>query len=75
MNIRSNFRACEYCESGFFVFDFMAQYRDIGDQMASLDIEEEKNESLVFDGHVDEEVNRYELCLVGRLLTEKNINF
>lgn len=27
-----------------------------------------------FDEEVEEQVNRYELCLVGRFLTEKNIN-
>lgn len=52
----------------------MARYRDIGDQMADLDIENEENESFVFEGDVEEEGNRYDLCLVGRFLTEKIIN-
>lgn len=51
----------------------MEQYRDIDEQLADLDIEEEENESFVFDGDVVEEVNRYELCLVGRFFTEKII--
>lgn len=51
----------------------MAQYKNIDDQFANLDIEEE-NESFVFDGDVVEEINRYELCLVGRFLTERTIN-
>lgn len=42
--------------------------------MAVLDIDEEGNESFVFYRDIEEEVGRYELCLVGRLLTEKNIN-
>lgn len=37
-------------------------------------IENEENEELIFEGDVEEEVNKYELCLVGRFLTEKNIN-
>lgn len=52
----------------------MARYRDIGDQMADLDIEDEENESFVFEGDVEEDGNRYDLCLVGRFLTEKTIN-
>lgn len=58
----------------FFVYFLMARYRDVEEQMASLNIEEEENESFVFEGDVEEDVNRYELCLVGRFLTEKNIN-
>lgn len=42
-------------------------------QMANLNIEEE-NESFVFDADVEEDTNRYELCLVGRFLTKKIIN-
>lgn len=42
--------------------------------MASLDIEEEENESFVFDEADEDESNRYELCLIGRFLTEKTIN-
>lgn len=42
--------------------------------MASLDIEEEENESFVLDEDVAGGSNRYELYLVGRFLTEKSIN-
>lgn len=42
--------------------------------MADLNIEEEENEDMVFDGDVEEEVNKYDLCLILRYLTEKNIN-
>lgn len=42
--------------------------------MANMSIEDEENESFVFEDGVEEEVNRYELCLAGRFLTEKNIN-
>lgn len=46
----------------------MARYRNLDEQLADLDIAEEENEDFTF------EVNKYELCLVGRYLTEKNIN-
>lgn len=36
-------------------------------------MEEEENEDFVFEEGVEEEVNKYEKCLVGRFLTEKNI--
>lgn len=52
----------------------MARYQNIDEQMANLNIEEEENEEFVFDEGIEEEVNRYERCLVGRFLTEKNIN-
>lgn len=52
----------------------MARYHDIESQMASLDIEEEENESFVLEEDVEEGPNRYALCLVGRFLTEKTIN-
>lgn len=52
----------------------MAQYQNIDEQLAVLNIEDEENGDFMFDGDVDEQVNRYELCLVGRFLTEKNIN-
>lgn len=42
--------------------------------MAGLDIEEEENEAFVLDGEVAEVTNKYELCIVGRFLTEKSIN-
>lgn len=51
----------------------MAQYQNINEHMANLDIEEEENKSFVFDGDVEEEANRYELCLVGGIFTEKII--
>lgn len=43
-------------------------------QLAELNIENEENEELVFDEGVEEEVNRFDLCLVGRFLSEKSIN-
>lgn len=52
----------------------MARYRNLDEQLADLDIAEEENEDFTFEGDVEEEVNKYELCLVGRYLTEKNIN-
>lgn len=47
---------------------------DIEMELAELDIKNEENEELVFDEGVEKEDNRFELCLVGRFLSEKNIN-
>lgn len=47
---------------------------DIEMQLAEMDITNEENEELSFETGVEEEVNRFELCLVGRFLTEKSIN-
>lgn len=52
----------------------MAQYQDIDVQMADLDIESEENRSFEFTDEVVELVNKFDLCLVGRFLTEKNMN-
>lgn len=52
----------------------MNENMDMHHRMADLRIEDEENESFVLDGDVEEEVNRFDLCLVGRLLTEKNVN-
>lgn len=52
----------------------MANTDDIEMRLADMDIENEENEELVIDVGVEEEINRFELCLVGRFLTEKNIN-
>lgn len=47
---------------------------NIDQQMAILGIEDEENASFVLEEEIEENVNRFDLCLVGRLLTEKNIN-
>lgn len=47
---------------------------DIIMQMADLDVDNEENEELVLEDGVEEDANKFELCLVGRFLTEKNIN-
>lgn len=52
----------------------MTQYQNINKQLASLNVEDEENEDLIFEVNIEKEVNKYELCLVGRFLTEKNIN-
>lgn len=52
----------------------MTDHGNLDQRMAGLGIEEEENESFCFEDDVEENVNRYELCLVGRLLTEKNVN-
>lgn len=55
-------------------FSSLVTADDIEMQMADLDIDYKENEELVFDKGVEKEVNKFELCMVGRLLTEKNIN-
>lgn len=52
----------------------MARFQDLNDQMENLNLEEEENTAFVLEGDVEEALNKYELCLVGRFLTEKNIN-
>lgn len=52
----------------------MATERNIDERMSGLDISNEENEELVLDEEVDECENRFELCLVGKFLTEKNLN-
>lgn len=45
---------------------FTARNQDLNEQMAELDIEDEENEDFTFDDDVEEQVNKYEMCLVGR---------
>lgn len=52
----------------------MSTVKDIDNQVASLDIDNEENEELCFDGEGEEESNKFKMCLVGKFLTEKNIN-
>lgn len=52
----------------------MTRYNDLNDQFSGLDIDNGENSTFVFGGDVDVEVNRYELCVVGRFLMERNIN-
>lgn len=52
----------------------MAEERSIDQQMAGLGIDDEENECFVLNGDIEEDVNRFELCLVERFLTEKSIN-
>lgn len=59
---------------GVRAFHIMDKSKDIVMQMADLDIDNEENEELILDEGVEEDVNKFELCLVGRFLTEKNIN-
>lgn len=42
--------------------------------MSSLDIDEEENAAFVFEDDVEEDNNKYELFVVGRFLTETNVN-
>ncbi|XP_074359603.1 uncharacterized protein LOC141699588 [Apium graveolens] len=52
----------------------MAERDDINTNLQRLGIDDEENEGFILDEEVDENVNKYGLCLVGRLLIEKNIN-
>lgn len=52
----------------------MSRYQDLSDHMPNLDIDEEENVAFVFDGDLEEETNKYDLCAVGRFLTDKTIN-
>lgn len=47
---------------------------NINQCIAGLRIEKEENESFVLDGDIEKDVNKFDLCLVGRLLMKKNIN-
>lgn len=52
----------------------MARVEDINEQMAGMNIEDEENEQIIFDEGVEEATNKFEMCLVGRFLSEKGIN-
>lgn len=52
----------------------MTRYQDINNQMTDLNIDEEENEKFTFEGDVKEAIDKYDPCLVGRFLTEKNLN-
>ncbi|XP_074373983.1 uncharacterized protein LOC141714359 [Apium graveolens] len=52
----------------------MANNVDLNQLMENLDITNAEEEELVFDEDVEESGNRFELCLVGKFLTEKNLN-
>ena len=42
--------------------------------LVGINIEDEENEELIFDDDVVEDSNKFDLCLVGRFLTEKSLN-
>ncbi|XP_074342938.1 uncharacterized protein LOC141680674 [Apium graveolens] len=52
----------------------MATSSNIDVLMSDLDIANEEDEELVLDIECEEAENRFELCLVGKFLTEKNLN-
>ncbi|XP_074366501.1 uncharacterized protein LOC141707310 [Apium graveolens] len=52
----------------------MAEMSSINERLAEITIDDEENEEMVFDVGVEDEVDKFELCLVGRFLTEKNLN-
>lgn len=52
----------------------MARVDDLNDRMAGMGIEDEENTELIFDEEAEDVSNKFETCLVGRLLTEKGLN-
>ncbi|KAL8156424.1 hypothetical protein AgCh_001495 [Apium graveolens] len=52
----------------------MAEMSSINERLAEITIDDEENEEIVFDVGIEDEVDKFELCLVGRFLTEKNLN-
>lgn len=57
-----------------FQFLFIANLESINDRLAGINIEDEENEELVFEDDVVDNPHRFDLCLVGRFLSKKNIN-
>lgn len=52
----------------------MADGVDIRERLATMGIEDEENSELVFDEEAEDVSNKFDLCLVGRFLTEKSLN-
>lgn len=52
----------------------MARMEDINERLAGMGIEDEENAELVFDEEAEDTSNKFEMCLVGRFLTEKALN-
>lgn len=52
----------------------MDNHTDLSVHMSALDVEEKENVAFVIEGDIDEECNKYDLCVVGRFLTEKSLN-
>lgn len=57
-----------------FSINIMSRFADLNEQLSSLAIEEEENEAFVLEEEAEEEINKYELCVVGKFLAERNIN-
>lgn len=52
----------------------MARMEEINNRIANMGIDDEENEELFFGEDVEEESNKFDLCLVGRFLTEEMNN-
>lgn len=52
----------------------MAKVEELRDQLASMGIDDEENEKLIFGEEVEEVTNKFDLCLVGRFLSVKSLN-
>ncbi|WOH04102.1 hypothetical protein DCAR_0623508 [Daucus carota subsp. sativus] len=52
----------------------MARVEELNERLAEMGIEDEENTELIFDDEAEDVTNKFECCLVGRFLTEKNLN-
>lgn len=52
----------------------MANASELANQIVGFSIDDEENEELIFDDEAVEDSSKFDLCLVGCFLTEKNIN-
>lgn len=52
----------------------MARVEDLNNQSGNMGIDDEENEELIFGDKGEEPLNKFELCLVGRVLSEKSLN-
>lgn len=52
----------------------MARLEEINERMSGMNIDDEENEQIIFDEGIEEDSNKFELCLMRRFLTEKGIN-
>ncbi|XP_074352492.1 uncharacterized protein LOC141691621 [Apium graveolens] len=52
----------------------MARMEEIDDRLGGMNIDDEENEEIFFEEGLEEVSNRFDLCVVGRFLTKKNIN-
>lgn len=52
----------------------MDRYHNIDEQLDHLNIEDEENEGFIFKDDIEEESDKYDICLIGRFLKLEKIN-